>query len=126
MEASCACSLINQSAIVESNRHVQASLSFSHFLGIGSEIVKELARRGGHIIMCCRSVESGEKVKKIVMKNVPKARIDIRQLDLRSFDHVKRLVHSIGESLSLSLSLDLSAVNFSCSRSLFMRFLMTS
>jgi short-subunit dehydrogenase len=59
--------------------------------------VKELAKRGGHIIMCCRSVASGEKVKKKVLRFVPKARIDIRQLDLRSFDSVRQLVNSIGE-----------------------------
>lgn len=67
------------------------------FLGIGSEIVKELSNRGGHVIMCCRNVENGEKVKRQIMKHVPKARIDIRHLDLRSFDNVRQLVKSIGE-----------------------------
>lgn len=68
-----------------------------NFAGIGSEIVKELSHRGGHIIMCCRNVENGEKVKQQVMKCVPKARIDVRQLDLCSFENVRGFIKSIGE-----------------------------
>lgn len=65
--------------------------------GIGQEVVKELAKRGGIIIMCCKSTENGEKVKKVIMKHLRKVRIDIRHLDLRSFDNIRRLVKSIGE-----------------------------
>jgi len=65
--------------------------------GIGSEVVKELAKRGGIIIMCCKKPENGEKVKKHIMKYVAKARIDIRQLDLRSFASIRELVKSIGK-----------------------------
>lgn len=66
--------------------------------GIGTEIVKELSKRGGHIIMCCKKPENGEKVKKQIMKTVKKVRIDIRQLDLRSFDDIRQLVKSIGRN----------------------------
>lgn len=65
--------------------------------GIGSEIAKELSKRGGIIIMCCKDIAKGEKERKRILKNIPKARIDVRQLDLRSFDNVKRLVKSIGK-----------------------------
>lgn len=65
--------------------------------GIGKEIVKELSKRGGHIIMCCKKLENGEAVRKQIMKSVKKVRIDIRQLDLRSFDDIRRLAKSIGE-----------------------------
>lgn len=74
--------------------------------GIGQEIVKELAKRGGIIIMCCKNPQNGEKVKARIMKTVPKARIDIRQLDLRSFDNVREFVKSIGKrSMCVSLKL---------------------
>lgn len=66
--------------------------------GIGTEIVKELSKRGGHVIMCCKKVENGEIIKKQIMKTAQKVRIDIRQLDLRSFDDVRRLAKSIGEN----------------------------
>ncbi|KAG5671363.1 hypothetical protein PVAND_001564 [Polypedilum vanderplanki] len=68
--------------------------------GIGSEIVKELAKRGGHIIMCCKNISNGEKVKKKILKYLPKARIDVRHLDLRSFDNVRKLVNSIESDYS--------------------------
>lgn len=65
--------------------------------GIGQEIVRELSKRGGIIIMCCKNTENGEKIKNRIMKSVQKARIDIRQLDLRSLDNVRQLAQSIGE-----------------------------
>jgi hypothetical protein len=71
--------------------------------GIGKEIVRELSKRGGHVIMCCKKLENGEKVKKQIMKSVKKVRIDIRQLDLRSFDDVRRLAKSIGEIITFFL-----------------------
>lgn len=58
--------------------------------------MKELAKRGGHIIMCCRSTENGEKIKKNIMKHLPKARIDVRHLDLNSFANIRQLVSAIG------------------------------
>jgi FlaA1/EpsC-like NDP-sugar epimerase len=67
--------------------------------GIGREIVKELAKRGGHIIMCCKNVESGESTKKNILKCLSKARIDIRHLDLGSFESVTKLVNSIGKMM---------------------------
>lgn len=70
--------------------------------GIGQEIVKELAKRGGIIIMCCKNTENGEKEKKRIMKGMKKVRIDVRQLDLRSFDNIRSLVKSIGEWLFYS------------------------
>lgn len=70
--------------------------------GIGQEIVRELSKRGAIIIMCCKNTESGEKVKTQIMRNVKKVRIDVRHLDLRSFDNVKRLVGEIGELFMLS------------------------
>lgn len=69
--------------------------------GIGQEIVRELSKRGGIIIMCCRNIENGEKVKKQIMKRLKKVRIDVRQLDLRSFDDIQCLVKSIGKDYIL-------------------------
>jgi short chain dehydrogenase len=66
--------------------------------GMGQEVVKELAKRGGIVIMCCKNTENGEKVKQKILKQVKKVRIDIRQLDLRSFDSIRGLVKSIGEN----------------------------
>lgn len=56
-----------------------------------------MVKRGGHIIMCCKNSENGENVKKNILKCLPKARIDVRQLDLRLFESVTKLVNSIGK-----------------------------
>lgn len=65
--------------------------------GIGQEVVKELTKRGGIVIMCCKNLENGERVKKQIMRLAKKVRIDVRQLDLRSFESVRGLAKSIGE-----------------------------
>lgn len=65
--------------------------------GIGREIVRELSKRGGIVIMCCKNPDNGEAVKQKIMKSLKKVRIDVRSLDLRSFDSVRQLVKSIGK-----------------------------
>lgn len=65
--------------------------------GIGREIVRELSKRGGIVIMGCKNPDSGEAVKQKIMKSLKKVRIDVRSLDLRSFDSVRQLVKSIGK-----------------------------
>jgi FlaA1/EpsC-like NDP-sugar epimerase len=66
--------------------------------GIGSEIVKELAKRAAIVVMCCRDVQNGEKVKAKIQKFLGKTkiRIDIRQLDLNTFDNIKEFVKNFG------------------------------
>lgn len=68
--------------------------------GIGAEIVKELAKRAAIVVMCCRSVEHGEKVRVRIQKFLgakTRVRIDIRQLDLRSFQNIRDFVKAFGE-----------------------------
>lgn len=65
--------------------------------GIGEEIVKELTKRSAQIVMACKMVENGEKVKKQILKQHPTARIVVQNLDLRSFDNVRRFVKGIGK-----------------------------
>lgn len=73
--------------------------------GIGQEVVKELSKRGGLVIMCCKNTENGEKVKKKILKQLKKVRIDVRQIDLRSFDNIRKFVKSIGKSCNDFLTL---------------------
>lgn len=70
--------------------------------GIGSEIVKELAKRAAIVVMCCRNVENGEKVRARIQRFLgakTRVRIDIRQLDLRSFQSVRDFVKAFGKLL---------------------------
>lgn len=62
--------------------------------------------------MCCRNLENGEKARKQVLKCVPKARIDVRHLDLCSFDNVREFVKSIGEQNISAFYLDLACLKY--------------
>jgi retinol dehydrogenase 13 len=65
--------------------------------GIGVEVCKELSQRGGSIIMACRDMQKAEVAKKSILKHCSKAKVEIRYLDLRSFDNVKRFAKTIGK-----------------------------
>jgi retinol dehydrogenase 13 len=65
--------------------------------GIGVEVCKELSTRNATIVMACRDMEKAEAAKKQVLKFCPQAQVEVRYLDLRSFDNVKRFVKVIGE-----------------------------
>lgn len=49
-----------------------------------------LAKRGAHIIMAIRNLESGEKVKSAITAETPKARVDVMKLDLASLASVRQ------------------------------------
>lgn len=57
----------------------------------------ELAKRRAIICMACKDTENGEKVKKKVLRQYPKAELSVKNLDLRSFDNVRRFAKSVGE-----------------------------
>lgn len=65
--------------------------------GIGEEVCTELAKRKAIICMACKDIENGEKVKKKILRQFSNAKICVKQLDLRSFDNVRRFVQSVGK-----------------------------
>jgi NAD(P)-dependent dehydrogenase (short-subunit alcohol dehydrogenase family) len=65
--------------------------------GIGEEVCKELAKRKAIICMASKVVENGEKVKKKILRHFPNAKITVKQLDLRSFDNVRKFAESVGK-----------------------------
>lgn len=65
--------------------------------GIGLEICKDLCRREGNVIIACKDMEKGKQAVEIVKRSQPTANIEIRNLDLRSFDCIRRFVKSIGK-----------------------------
>lgn len=64
--------------------------------GIGKMVCQELGNRKGHIIIASKDTDKMEKVKHALLKNNPKATVEIRYLDLRSFDCVRRFVNQLG------------------------------
>ncbi|XP_037047930.1 retinol dehydrogenase 13 [Bradysia coprophila] len=63
--------------------------------GIGFEITKELCARGAHVIVGAKDMKKAQDVMELVKKQQPSACVEIRYLDLRSFDCVKRFAKSV-------------------------------
>lgn len=56
--------------------------------GIGFAISRELAARGAIVIMACRNLNKGEAAKAKIRASDPAAKIQVRHLDLASFETV--------------------------------------
>lgn len=62
--------------------------------GIGTETVRVLALRGARVIMPARNMESGHRVKEVILKDNPNAKVDVMELDLSSLNSVQRFAAS--------------------------------
>jgi NAD(P)-dependent dehydrogenase (short-subunit alcohol dehydrogenase family) len=58
--------------------------------GIGLVTARELARRGAHVFLACRSARPAQAAREDILKAVPGAKAEIIQLDLADFDSVRR------------------------------------
>ena len=58
--------------------------------GIGLETARELARRGAHTILACRSAERGEGAITELRAEIPDAALDLMMLDLASLASIRR------------------------------------
>ncbi|CAL1535680.1 unnamed protein product [Lymnaea stagnalis] len=63
--------------------------------GIGKETARELARRGGRIIMACRDLEKCEIVRKEIILETANKNIECRKLDLASLGSVRAFCKNI-------------------------------
>ncbi|KAI5328952.1 hypothetical protein L3X38_028349 [Prunus dulcis] len=58
--------------------------------GIGVETARVLALRGVHVVMAVRNTDAGANVKEVILKEIPNAKIDVREIDLSSFTSVRK------------------------------------
>lgn len=58
--------------------------------GIGLEVCRILLDRGAHIIMACKNVDKATEMMETLRKSHKESRIEVRPLDLASFDCVRR------------------------------------
>ncbi len=63
--------------------------------GLGFYAAKQLAYRGGHILMACRNLKTAEIAKKDILKDVPQARLTIVPFDQGSFQSIDQFVNLI-------------------------------
>lgn len=66
--------------------------------GIGKATALELARRGGRVIMACRDMGRCHAARDEIIKQVPSANLECRQLDLSSFASVREFAQTVKEN----------------------------
>jgi len=52
--------------------------------GLGAETVRVLAKNGGIVTLCCRTVSKGVEVRDAILREFPSAKVSVMQLDLRT------------------------------------------
>ncbi|KAJ4773978.1 NAD(P)-binding Rossmann-fold superfamily protein [Rhynchospora pubera] len=72
--------------------------------GIGAETSRVLALRGVHVVMGVRNLSAGERVKELIMKEAPNAKIDVLALDLSSLSSVRNFAYNFN-ALDLPLNI---------------------
>lgn len=63
--------------------------------GMGTEITQAVAQAGYHVIMLCRSAESGEKRKQQIIKNIGAANIEVMEIELSSMAVTSQVARQI-------------------------------
>ncbi|CAL9114424.1 unnamed protein product [Musa textilis] len=66
--------------------------------GIGKETARVLALRGATVVIACRSLESGGKVKESFLEQNADAKIHVMEMDLSSLDSVESFARSFNSS----------------------------
>lgn len=62
---------------------------------IGSAAVRALAQRGFSVIMACRNLEKGERVKSEILNSLPEADLKLMQVDMASLKSVKSFADAL-------------------------------
>ena len=65
---------------------------------IGSAAVRAMAQRGFSVIMACRNLEKGERVKSEILSFLPEADLKLMQVDMASLKSVKSFADSLKDN----------------------------
>ena len=63
--------------------------------GLGLEVTRELARRGGHVVMASRDRDKAERARRVILAEIPDASLELVALDLASLASVREAAGSI-------------------------------
>jgi NAD(P)-dependent dehydrogenase (short-subunit alcohol dehydrogenase family) len=63
--------------------------------GLGFHAAKQLAYRGGHILMACRNLVTAEAARLAILKDLPQAHLTVIPYDQGSFATIDQFVHLI-------------------------------
>ncbi|MDA3649617.1 oxidoreductase [Saccharopolyspora indica] len=64
--------------------------------GIGRVTARELARRGAHVVLACRSAERGRAALESLRTELPDAQVELRQVDLGSLRSIAEFAATFG------------------------------
>jgi NAD(P)-dependent dehydrogenase (short-subunit alcohol dehydrogenase family) len=64
--------------------------------GLGLVTVRELARRGAHVVLACRSTDKGEAAAREISSDVAGSQVEVRELDLSALDSVRSFAGELG------------------------------
>lgn len=66
--------------------------------GIGLETARELARKGAHVVMACRSATRGETARQSILAEQPNAAVELMALDLADLASVRSFADTIQQT----------------------------
>ena len=69
---------------------------------MGSEAVRALVRAGRPVVMACRNLEKGERVRASILREVPSASLELARVDLGSFASIRSFVAGLPEGRRFS------------------------
>ncbi|MEW6059404.1 MAG: SDR family NAD(P)-dependent oxidoreductase [Actinomycetota bacterium] len=63
--------------------------------GLGFEVTRELARKGAHVVMACRSLPRAEAARRTILGEIPHASLELQETDLASLVSVRAAANRI-------------------------------
>ena len=67
--------------------------------GVGLEAARDLAGRGGHVVLAVRDLDKGEQARKAILGHAAKGSAEVRHLDLADLDSVAAFAKGLLEQL---------------------------
>lgn len=68
--------------------------------GLGYEATREFARKGGHVVMACRSTGRGENAAEEIREELPSASLSVHECDLGDLDSVREFADAFETTYS--------------------------
>lgn len=68
--------------------------------GLGYHVALEMARKGAHVVMACRSKNRAREAMDLMLKEIPNASLEIMLLDLASRESIRAFSEAIKEKYS--------------------------
>ena len=83
--------------------------------GLGYHTVHQLALHGAKVVLATRDLAKGETARAMILRNWPRADIDVMVLDLASFDSINTFVKELfGKYDEIDILINNAGMYFAC------------